>query len=131
MIGSSELAVFGSTGLFFAHLTVKFVGIEARHPATRPRYLVYLVTTVLISEVMLNLSTALWYRFLGPEAGAPAPDNPDVALSFAFAVPLFLLFFAAPRFTFMSKSFTWLSLASGLALALHELWGMVAYAPLI
>lgn len=129
--GWQQLAVFGMTGLFFAHLTVKFVDFEARHAATRPRYLLYLIPTVLVSEVLLNLSTALWYRFLGPEAGAPAPDNPDVVLSFAFAVPLFLLFFAAPRFTFMSKSFTWPSLISGVALVLYELWGMVVYAPLI
>lgn len=129
--GWQKLAVFGASGLFFAQLAVRFSGIEARHPATRPRYLFYLIPTVLISELMLNLSTALWYRFLGPEAGAPAPDNPDVLLSFAFAVPLFLIFFAAPRFTFMSKSFTWPSLISGVALALYELWGMVVYAPLI
>jgi hypothetical protein len=129
--GWQKLAVFGAAGLFFAHLTVKFGGFEARHPATRPRYLFYLIPTVLVSEVMLNLSTALWYRFFGPEAGAPAPDNPDVLISFAFAVPLFLLFFAAPRFTFMSKSFTWPSLISGVALALYELWGMVVYAPLV
>lgn len=129
--GWQKLAVFGAVGLFFAHLTVKFAGIEARHPASRPRYLAYLIPTVLISELMLNLSTALWYRFLGPEAGAPPPANPDVLVSFLFAVPLFLIFFAAPRFTFMSKSFTWLSLITGVALALYELWGMVAYAPLL
>jgi len=129
--GWQKLAVFGTVGLFFAHLTVKFGGIEARHPASKPRYLFYLIPTVLVSEVMLNLSTALWYRFFGPEAGAPAPDNPDLAVSFAFALPLFLLFFAAPRFTFMSKSFTWPSLVSGVALALYELWGMVVYAPLV
>lgn len=126
-----QIAVFGATGIFFAHVIVKFAGIEPRHAASEPRHFAYLVPTVLVSELMLNFSSALWFRFLGPEAGAPAPENPDIFFSFVVAAPLFLVFFAAPRFTFMSKNFTWLSLASGLALALHELWQMVLYAPLV
>ncbi len=129
--GWQQFAVFTAIGIFFAHLVVKFGGIEARHPSSKPRYFFYLVPTVLISEIVLNLSTAIWYRNLGPEAGAPAPENPDVFVSFLFAAPIFLLFFAAPRFTFMSKSFTWPALASGLAFVLYELWGMVEYAPLL
>jgi hypothetical protein len=87
--------------------------------------------TIAISELMLNFSTALWYRFLGPEAGGAEPSEPSTMASFVIAAPLFMLFFAAPRFTFMSKHFTWLALLSGVGFALYELWQIVGAAPLL
>lgn len=129
--GWQQLAVFGATGIFFFHLVVKFIDFEPRYASDQAGYLFTLIPTVLVSELVLNLSAALWFRFLGPEAGAPPPEDPSTLGSFIIAAPLFLIFFAAPRFTFMSKSFTWPALASGVALALWELWEMVAEAPLL
>ena len=47
---------------------------------------------------------------------AAQPTTPSVA-GFVVAAPLFLLFFAIPRFTLLSRSFTWPSLLSGVGLA--------------
>ncbi len=129
--GWQQLAVFGAVGLFFLHLLAKFAGPKPRVAASSPIYLMLLLPTIAISELMLNLSTALWYHFLGPEAGGSEPSEPSTMASFVIAVPLFLLFFAAPRFTFMSKHFTWLALLSGVGFALYELWQIVGAAPLL
>ncbi len=128
--GWQQAGVFGTLALFFVHIMAVAIPIKPRLGAEQPGYLLLLAPAMVVSELMLNLSVALWYHFLGPEAG-PAPDEPSTVGSFIIALPLFLLFFAAPRFTFMSRSFTWTALASGLGFALYELWHMVAEAPLL
>jgi len=112
------------------HLGGLLTDIKPRHAPSEPGYLQVLIPVLLVSEVMLNLSVALWHRFLGLDAAGPAPTTPSL-IGFLVAAPLFLLFFAVPRFTLMSRSFTWPGLASALALALWELWQILDEAPLL
>ena len=123
-------ALLVAVGLAVAQLILGAVDVEPRYESGTPAYLRVLVPTVLVSELMLNLSTALWHRFLGPDASAPVPAGGTTLASFLVAVPLYLLFFAAPRFTFMAKSFSWPALASGLATALWALWKLLGTSPL-
>lgn len=116
--------------VFFIHVGGMVRDPTPRYSARQTEYLWVLVPCLLVSEVMLNLSVALWHRFLGLDATAPAPGAPSLA-GFIVAAPLFLLFFAVPRFTLLSRSFTWPSLASALALALWELWELLEEAPLL
>lgn len=128
--GFQQFAVVAAIVIFFIQLGGMFSDIEPRHAANEPGYLAVLVPTVLVSEIMLNLSVALWHRFLGLDASGPQPSAPSAA-GFVVAAPLFLLFFAVPRFTIMSRSFSWPGLVSALALAMWELWHLLAVAPLV
>ncbi len=125
-----QFAIIAAIVIFIVQLGGMLTDITPRHSANEPGYLAILVPTVLVSEVMLNLSVALWHRFLGLDAAGPTPSSPSVA-GFVVAAPLFLLFFAVPRFTIMSRSFSWPGLASALAFALYELWHLLAEAPLL
>lgn len=116
--------------VFVVHLAASMTDIEPRYASNEPRYLTTLLPVLLISELMLNLSVALWHRFLGLDAGGKTAASPSVA-GFLVAAPLFLLFFAIPRFTILRRSFTWPSLASALAFALYELWQLLKIAPLL
>lgn len=127
---AQQLMVGGALAVFFVQVGGMVSDITPRYKPSQPGYLATLVPVALVSEVMLNLSVALWHRFLGLDASGPAPAAPSVA-GFLVAAPLFLLFFAIPRFTLLSRSFTWPSLASGLALALFELWQILDEAPLL
>lgn len=128
--GMQQLAIGGGIVVFIVQLGAQLTEVEPRHAANEPGYLATMVPVLLVSEVMLNLSVALWHRFLGLDAGGPQPAAPSVA-GFLVAAPLFLLFFAIPRFTLLSRSFTWPSLLSGLGLALYELWQLLVVAPLL
>lgn len=125
-----QLAVGGALVVFVVHLGGLLTDVKPRHAANEPGYLKVLVPVLLVSEVMLNLSVALWHRFLGLDAAGPTPAAPSTA-GFVVAAPLFLLFFAIPRFTMMSRSFSWPALASGVGLALWELWQILDEAPLL
>jgi hypothetical protein len=125
-----QIAIVGGVVVFIVQLGGMLTDIEPRYAANEPGYLATLVPVVLVSEVMLNLSVALWHRFLGLDANGPAPPSPSVA-GFLVAAPLFLLFFAVPRFTVMSRSFSWPGLFTALGLALWELWQILAEAPLL
>jgi len=125
-----QAAILGGVALVFVHIALAVIDLKPRYASGTAAYLAVLVPTVLVSEAMLNLSTAFWYRFLGPDAAGPVIENPSAAGSFAFALPLYLLFFAAPRFTFIARSFSWATLASSVGTALFALWGLVKVAPL-
>lgn len=127
--GMQQLAIGGGLVVFFVQLGAQLTDVEPRHSANEPGYFATLVPVVLISEVMLNLSVALWHRFLGLDAAGPSHAAPSL-IGFLVTAPIFLLFFAVPRFTLMSRSFSWPGLFSGLALALYELWQLLAVAPL-
>ena len=118
----------GAVLLFLVHAVVAAMPMKPKIDVDRPDYLLTLVPTMLISELMLNLSVGIWYLFFLPESPI---EDPSKGLSFAFGAPLFLLCFAAPRFTLLSRSFTITGLASGLALALYELWQLLDETPLL
>ncbi len=124
-----QIAVMGTLGIFFLGLLIKPF-MSPLYRSHELRYFMYLVPTVLISEVMLNFSVALWHHYLGAGAGPP-PEDPSIGWSMAIGFPLFLLFFASPRFTFMSKNFTWLTLTSGLGLAGYEFWRLIQESPML
>ncbi len=110
---------FAMALLIMAHIVIVAIDYRPRHRSDQPGYFAVLVPTVLISELALNLSTAFWYHFFASDE--PCPDEPR-GLAMVAIFPLFLLCFAAPRFTFMSKHFTWLSVLSALALIFYEVW---------
>jgi hypothetical protein len=117
-----QVALFGAVGIFFVHVGLAVGSITPRYQATQPHYFFRWVPIVVISELMLNLSTALWIFFLADPQAAPM-DAGDKLLAMLPLAPLFLIFFAAPRFTFQSKHFTWLSFGSGVVFALWTVWG--------
>lgn len=122
--------VTGMVVLLGVHAGLVVADLKPRYESGTPGYLAVLVPVVLVNEVVLNLSTAYWHRFLGLDAASKAIANPDLRASFLVAAPLYVIFFAAPRFTFLSRSFSWVSLASGLALTLDACWKLVSRAPL-
>ena len=124
-----DFALLGGLGIFFLGILMKPFQ-AARYHSHEARYFLYLIPTVLISEVMLNVSVALWIHYLGG-ASEPPIEDPSMGASLLVGLPLFLIFFASPRFTFMSKNFTWLTLTSGLGLAIYEFWGLMRDYPLI
>lgn len=128
---TAQMVVVGAAlVVFFIHVGGMVRDATPSYSARQTEYLWVLVPCLLVSEVMVNLSVALWHRFLGLDATGPASEDPSVA-GFIVAAPLFLLFFAIPRFTLLSRSFTWLSLASALTFCLWELWELLKEAPLI
>jgi hypothetical protein len=117
-------------GIFFVGFIIHGVFFqEPRYRSHEARYLLYLVPAVLISEVMLNFSAALWVHFLGSGAG-PAAAGASMGGAMLVGLPLFWLLFAAPRFTLMSKNFTWLTLSSAMALTVHEFWRLLKDHPI-
>jgi len=105
--------------------------IEPKHDSSKVRYYVYLIPCVIIAELMLNFSFAAWLYFFAPGPDTAPIQDPDMFWAFVIMGPLFYFLFAAPRFIFMRLNFTWMTLASGLALMLYELWRCLQIAPVI
>ncbi len=110
--------VLGATFVFFAHAIIAAIDIEPQHRVTEPGFSAVLVPTVLISELAINLAAAAWVVLLGDSE----LEQPGGVADLLVLVPLYLVFFAAPRFAFMSRCFTWPSLVSGLALVVWTVW---------
>ncbi|MDP7034729.1 MAG: hypothetical protein QF752_09585 [Planctomycetota bacterium] len=107
----------------FAHAPALALDDKPRYRSTQWGYVKTLMIAVLLGELALNLSAAAWVHFLYDPKKIPDRD----ALALIGALPLFLLFFASPRFTFMSRNFTWPTLLSGLALVIWEVWESLEY----
>lgn len=104
--------------LFVAHVIVAAVDVTPRHAAGTPAHLGLLVPVVLIGELALNLASAAWWVLLADEgATGPAVRTPGELFG---ATLLFLVCFAGPRFTFLSRHFTWPALLSGLAFVVWD-----------
>ena len=119
-----------ATVLLIVHVGV-WLGDWPRYSPEQPRYLALLTPIVLIGGVTLNFSATLWDHMFMPDPGAAAVEDPSVLASFVVMSPIFLLFFAAPRFSFLKKSFTWPSFCSGLGLALFGLWLHISEHPIL
>jgi hypothetical protein len=115
--------------LFIAHLLVAAVDVKPRYTSGTPAHLLALVAVVLVGEVVLNLSAALFVHSFGPDpadaAAVAAAAAEHTSGEFLLAALLFVPFFAGPRFTFLSREFSWPALASGVAFVLWELHGLL------
>lgn len=107
---------------FFGHVIIAAVDVTPVHEATSPTYLAVLVPVVVVGEVVLNLATAAWLHYFGADAAGMAAARARSGGELALAMLLFLLVFAGPRFTFLSRHFTLPSLLSGLAFVTWEVW---------
>ncbi len=126
--GLQDVALGAGLVLFVSHIIIAAVDVRPRFPAGHPGHFGVLVPVVLVGEVMLNLATALFLRAFGPDPAKPEQLASAAARSTSelfLAVMLFVLFFAGPRFTALSRHFTWPSLVSGLALVVWEMHGLL------
>jgi hypothetical protein len=128
----SAMATAGAL-LFIVHCVVVSGAItpKKRWGPTDRAHFGLLIPIVLIGELVLNFSNALLITTFGPDGVTPPIEDPSFAWSFVIMAPLYLVFFAAPRFTFMSKTFTWPSFASGFAFALYTVWTFVKEHPVL
>lgn len=126
--GLQDVALGAGLVLFVSHIIIAAVDVRPRFPPGHPAHFGVLVPVVLVGEVMLNLATALFLRAFGPDPAKPEQLASAAARSTSelfLAVMLFVLFFAGPRFTALSRHFTWPSLVSGLALVVWEMHGLL------
>ncbi len=128
--GVQQLAVFGATFLLFVQLPLMFVKDKPRYRPDQPQYFAILIPTVFMNSIMLAYSSALWLHYFGDEAGTTIED-PSFGWSFAFALPIYVFLFAAPRWTFMSKYSSTAAVLSGLVLVLYTVGRLVTVFPLI
>jgi hypothetical protein len=127
------IGVAGGTGvLLLIYLPLGCVKwIKPRHGKDTARYYFYLVPTVIMGELMLNFSYAMWAFWLSPDPGAPAVEDPNQLLSFIIIAPLFFLFFAGPRFIFWRLNNRGATMISSLWIAFYELWRMMGETPIV
>ncbi len=126
--GLQDAALGAGLVLFVAHIIIAAVDVRPRHALGHPAHFGVLLPVVLVGEVMLNLATALFLNAFGPDPAKPAQVAEAAGRStseLVLAVLLFLVFFAAPRFTALSRHFTWPSLVSGFALVVWEIDGLL------
>jgi|GEM_PF-3576799 len=116
-----------SLGIFFIHLTGVMVKPKARYASGEKKYLIIFAPAVVVCALVINLSVAAWQHLLSDPAVVVTPAREGKLLDWFFAYPMFLFFFASPRFMFMSKSFTWYSLAGALALIGYFVWRSLDY----
>ncbi len=117
-----SFVIGGAVLLFIAHCIVAAVDGTPKHVATSPTFFIVLVPVVLVGEIVLNLATAAWLHYFGADAKDLAEASARSGGELVFGSIFFLLVFAGPRFTFLSRHFTVLSLASGLAFVIWEVW---------
>ena len=126
--GLKDAALGVAIALFVFHLGVASVDVRPRYAPGRAAHFAVVAVVVLVGQVMLNLATAMFLNAFGPD-----PARPETLASAAttsgselmVATLLFVLFFAGPRFTSLSRHFTWGSLVSGLAFVIWELYGLL------
>jgi hypothetical protein len=119
--------------LFIVHCVVVSGAItpRTRWGSTDRAYLALLIPIVLMGELVLVFSSTPLITSFDSDGSAPPIEGPSLAWSFVLMAPFYLIFFAAPRFTFMTKPFTWSSFASGVALALYSVWVFVTEHPVV
>ncbi len=75
----------------------------------------------------INVSVAGWQYLFGDFSREIISNRPGRVLDFIFAYPLFLLFFASPRFMFLRRNFTWYSLTGALLIIGYFVWRSLDY----
>jgi len=112
--------------LFFIHVFAIIMPRKPKFKVNQPSYFMVLVPAVIIAAIVLNLSVAAWIYLLTPvKVIDPSRDGKILELFTIF--PIFLLFFSSPRFLFMSREFTYWSLASAFLLMGYFVWSSLSY----
>ena len=112
--------------LFFVAVIIAFIDWKPRFYQGKINYFLIYVPSLILVNFFLQFSSALWrYSFVG--GTIQTHTFKSQLLSFLLILPIYLLFFSAPRFLLLSKSFHWVSFASAVVSILFFAWKSAAY----
>ncbi len=112
--------------LFFVAVMIAFIDWKPRFYLGKLNYFLIYVPILFLVNFFLQFSSALW-RHNFQETVVSSETFKAKFLSFLLILPIYLLFFSAPRFLLLSKSFHWLSFVSAVVSTLFFAWKSAAY----
>ena len=114
-------------GLFFVMLIMAFVDIKTRFVLGKRNYFyIYVIVLVLVS-LFVDFSTAMWkFQLFDPEKVAD-PNRASRLIEFIAIFPLYAVFYSAPRFILLRKSYNIIPFLSALASTAYFVWESLAY----
>ena len=80
------------------------------------KYFIIYIPVIIAVSLFIDFSAAIWQYSLADESIIPDPNRSSKIIEFIALFPLFAIFFSAPRFILLRKSFTLLTLISYLVL---------------
>lgn len=113
--------------LFFILLAFALIKQKSRFVMGTAKYLwVYIPILTLIS-IFTGFSAAIWEFSLYDPATANNPDQSSKIIEFIVIFPLYALFFSAPRFLLLRKSYHLIPLLSALFTSGYFVWRSLEY----
>ncbi len=108
--------------LFFTMIIFAFVNFKTRYVLGKSNYFYIYVPILILITLFVDFSAALWkYQLFDPEHIAD-PQRSSRILEFFILLPLYALFYAAPRFVLVRKSFNVFTFLSALFSTAYFVW---------
>jgi len=108
--------------LFITMIIFAFVNFKTRYVFGKSNYFYVYVPILIFITLFVDFSTALWkYQLFDPEHIAD-PHRASRILEFFILLPLYALFYAAPRFVLVRKSFNVFTFLSALFSTAYFVW---------
>lgn len=114
-------------GLFFVLLGMAFANPEKKLVFGHENYLYLYIPTLILATVFVDFSTALWKMQLFDPNVVVDPDRVSRVGEFITFFPLYAVFFAAPRFILVRKSYNIFTLLSAAGSTAYFVWQSLAY----
>lgn len=113
--------------LFFALVTMAFIEMEPRFIFGNKNYFYLYVPILILATLFVDFSTAMWkFQLFDPENVAD-PNRASRVIEFIAIFPLYAMFYSAPRFMLLRKSFSILPILSAVFSTAYFVWESLAY----
>ena len=112
--------------LFFAAVMIAFIDWKPRFYLGKLNYFLIYVPILFLVNFFMQFSSALWQHSFQGTVVASETFKAKF-LSFLLILPIYLLFFSAPRFLMLSKSFHWVTFVLAIVSTLFFAWKSAAF----
>jgi membrane-associated HD superfamily phosphohydrolase len=114
-------------GLYFVMFVFGFVEFKTRFRLGKPNYFYIYVPVLIMVSLFVDFSTALWkFQLFDPENVAD-PNRASRFIEFVAVFPLYALFYSAPRFVLVRKTYNLLPILSAILSTMYFVWKSLEY----
>jgi len=114
-------------GLFLTLMIFGFIKFKTRFVFGKENYFYIYIPVLILSTLFIDFSSALWrFQLYDPNISVD-PNRGSKLIEFIVIFPLYAIFYSAPRFVLLRKSYTILPIISALFSTAYFVWKSLNY----